>query len=411
MTETKINRNPTNIGDKNKLDKLSEIVDILLTHENNAKQNISLLSGKTGEAIFFYYYSKFSNEEKYADHGFKLLTEIFEEINNGFSFHTFAGGIAGIGWTVEHLARNGFLDFDTTDLLDVLDDYLFNCMMRDIKKGNYDYLHGAIGIGLYFVTKSNRVRIEKYLIALIDELENLAEEDAETGAVKWESVIDKDTNEKGYNISLSHGISSILVFLSKVYEKKIDEDRVLRLLNGTVTYLLQQQLKSNKFTSTFPNLALETRESFTSRLAWCYGDLGIGMALWHASQSTQNKKWEQKAVQVLMHSTKRRYLEESAVVDAGLCHGSAGIAHIYNRMYANTGVKEYKESANYWLNEMLKQASHESGLAGYKAWHTEKHGGWTNTTGLLEGIAGIGLTLIFYLSDLDPNWDECLLLS
>lgn len=401
---------PLESGNKNKLTKLSEIADVLLNKKDQSGENINLLSGKTGEAVFFYYYSRFTKNKKYADHGFQLLTEVFEEINNGFSFHTYAGGFAGIGWAIEHLVKNGFLETETTKVLDELDDYLFNCMMDDIKKGNYDYLHGAIGNGIYFLSRSNRKKVDEYLKALINELENLGEEDI-TGAIKWRSIIDIETNLKGYNISLSHGISSIIVFLSKAYENKIHKKTTLKLLSGAVTYLLQQQLNSNKFTSSFPSMAIETREPDNSRLAWCYGDLGIGMALWQAAQSTGNKSWKKKAIEVLLDSTKRKDLKESMVMDSGLCHGSSGIAHIYNRIYFSTGIKEFKKSSMYWFNETIKMAVHKDGFAGYKTWRSEKLGGWVKNKTLLEGIAGIGLALISALSDNEPKWDECLLLS
>jgi len=53
----------------------------------------------------------------------------------------------------------------------------------------------------------------------------------------------------------------------------------------------------------------------------------------------------------------------------------------------------------------------EDGLAGFKSWRTEEYGGLSNDLGFLEGIAGIGLALISSISDIEPAWDECLLLN
>lgn len=55
-------------------------------------------------------------------------------------------------------------------------------------------------------------------------------------------------------------------------------------------------------------------------------------------------------------------------------------------------------------------AKFEDGLAGYKTWQGAERG-FRNEYGLLEGIAGIRLVLLAYLSDEEPTWDECLLLS
>ena len=107
----------------------------------------------------------------------------------------------------------------------------------------------------------------------------------------------------------------------------------------------------------------------------------------------------------------RKSLEENNVVDAGLCHGTAGIGHVFYRMWWNTKMPEFKKAANYWFEQTLKMAKFEDGLAGFKAWHTPEYGGWVNTYGILEGIAGIGLALLSYYHEIEPTWDECLLLS
>jgi hypothetical protein len=112
---------------------------------------------------------------------------------------------------------------------------------------------------------------------------------------------------------------------------------------------------------------------------------------------------------LLFAAEKRRNLQENYVMDAGLCHGTAGIGHIFYRMWRNTRMLEFKNAADYWMNETLKMAKFEDGLTGYKTWHGKS--GWINSYGLLEGIAGIGLALLTYYYEIEPTWDECLLLS
>jgi lantibiotic biosynthesis protein len=64
-------------------------------------------------------------------------------------------------------------------------------------------------------------------------------------------------------------------------------------------------------------------------------------------------------------------------------------------------------ASNYWYDQTLKMGSRNDGLAGYKFLSQQ---GWANEYNLLEGVSGIGLSL---LSFLDPSfsWDECLLIS
>jgi lantibiotic modifying enzyme len=135
------------------------------------------------------------------------------------------------------------------------------------------------------------------------------------------------------------------------------------------------------------------------------------MSRWQAGVALNNEAWKNKAVEVLVFAAeKRRNLEQNFVADAGLCHGTAGIGHIFYRMWWNTRLPEFKSAADYWFHETLKMAKFEDGLAGYKAWHGEARG-CQNEYGLLEGIAGIGLALLTYYYEIEPTWDECLLLS
>jgi lantibiotic modifying enzyme len=390
--------------------KLSEIAETLVKHTEDSKDNIGLMGGKIGVALFYFYYAKLLGEDKYADYGVELISDVFDVINDDFTYHTHAGGLAGIGWTVEHLAQNDFIDTDTNEILADLDPYLHKTMIYDIENQNYDFLHGAVGNGVYFLSRMTNEKSKDYLKELIDQMDKLSHKD-EDGARKWLSTLNFEEETKGYNLSLSHGIASIIVFLGKVLETGIYNEKVSILLNGAVQYLLKYKLDREKFLSNFPSWISESDPLTASRLAWCYGDLGIGTALWQAAQSAGNKDWEKIAVDVLLDSTARKDIKENTVLDAGLCHGAAGIVHIYNRAYHYTGIDTFKELALYWAEHTLKFATFEDGYAGYKAWRTEKYGGWTPEAGFLEGICGIGLAFISLISDIEPKWDRALFIS
>ncbi len=217
---------------------------------------------------------------------------------------------------------------------------------------------------------------------------------------------------KVINLGLSHGLASIIAVLSKIY---IATESLLakELLLDSVKCLMCTKRSFDR-NSLFPNYIFKNTKpisvkTISSRLAWCYGDLGISVAIWHASQALRRKDLEEEAKEILQHSAMRLDLDQNGVIDAGLCHGTAGIAHIYNRMYGYTGVEELRGASEYWFDQTLKMACFKDGLAGYKAWHGSL--GWESEPGLLEGIAGIGLAMISAVSDIEPAWDECLLLS
>jgi len=389
---------------------INKINDIARCLKRNDKHEISLFGGKIGISLFFMYYAKYVDNQEPYDYAMELLLSVFDDINhNGYNFHTHASGLAGIGTIVEILAQEDFINANTEDLLGSLDEYLYQLMIAELKKENYDFLHGATGLALYFYKRESCKNRTKYLLNFGDELEKISYKD-ENG-IRWQSVLSKEENTKGYNLSLSHGLASIIAFLRKLYKAGIAKNKVSDLLNGSVKYLLSQQQDALRRKSNFPNWVSNQEPSVASRLAWCYGDLGIGIALWLTGKNANNSKWQNKALEILLHTTQRKDLQENFVLDAGLCHGTAGIAHIYNRMYNYTQRDEFKQAALYWFDQTLKMAKFEDGLAGYKTWRSIEYGGWQNDYGLLTGIAGIGLALISAVSDIEPAWDECLLLS
>jgi lantibiotic modifying enzyme len=372
--------------------RLQEIGKALATVDNDQP---SLLGGAPGLALFHFYLGQATGDM----------------VEKGFSFPTFSGGLAGLGWTITHLTRQGFFEADLADILGELTEPLRQSMMEYMKRGEYDYLHGALGIALYFLERSDLPETPGILLALVEELARQAQTDAQ-GGLKWESEIDIKTKQRGFNLSLSHGQASIIDILGRMVAAGYGGEQARPLLDGAVTYLLYHELPENtRGTTIFPSRIIPGEPLAGSRLGWCYGDLGAGQVLLRTGLRLGVKSWQEKGLAVLRHSMARRDPREAAINDAGLCHGSAGIAHIYNRLWQETGDAAFAETAQFWYNFTLQLATFSDGLAGYKAWRTPEYGGWVNEAGLLEGVAGIGLTLISALYPLEPAWDRCLLLS
>ena len=139
--------------------------------------------------------------------------------------------------------------------------------------------------------------------------------------------------------------------------------------------------------------------------------MGIAHVFWQAAVSLKKKEWEDTAIQILLHNSSRHDLQKNGIMDAGLCHGSAGVAHIFWNLYLNTHLQKFQETTDYWLDITMQMAKYTDGSAGFKAWRTEKLGGFVKLNSFLEGISGIGLVLLSHLQRDKTSWDECLMLS
>ena len=92
--------------------------------------NLGLFHGKMGIVIFFYHYSRYTRNPLYEEFAGELLDEIFEEIHDKLPID-FENGYLGIGWGIEYLAEQKFIDGNTNDILEDMDKKI---MERDVRR-------------------------------------------------------------------------------------------------------------------------------------------------------------------------------------------------------------------------------------------------------------------------------------
>lgn len=399
------------------LDKLEKISAILSENYTN-NQHVGVLSGISGIALFQFYYAKFTENDAHADVGVDMISTVIEKINEGYSFPTFCTGIAGAGWTIELLDDEGFIDVDSDELLADLDEYLSSAILQMGEKDKfYDFLHGTIGIGFYFFKRYQNTKSETLkanyklkLLQLIGSLKRTAIEEDDT--MRWETSIGKETAIIGANLSLSHGMSSIINFLSRLVRYDDFRDQVMPILQKATQFILKYENNDMSCSSSFPSWVYDgMKKSSKERLAWCYGDLGIGLTLFKVGKALNNDTITQKGLTTVENSCRRKDLTEARVKDNGLCHGTYGMVQMYNYMYKETKKEVFKETASFWVQQGIDMATHTDGYVGYKQWFGGEDQGWRKEMNLLEGIAGIGLSIISYLAPFETKWDECLLIS
>ncbi len=369
-----------------------------------------LLTGKSGVALLLFYYSRLVNDKTYAKDAGDLIIDAFHSIKEGFNFPTFCDGLSGFAWTVEHLVQNGFISRKDVPFLDDLDEVLYKQMLKQIKNAEYDFLHGAIGIGVYFLDRAEETKkCIEYLDELIYELDRQSITN-KNGSIKWECVTDLENGAIGCNIGLAHGMASIIAFLAKYVEFVNNQKKALVLLNGAVKYVLSQRLDVIKHGMNFPNVVFNDNLLTKNRkIGWCHGDTGIAIALYNAGKVTKNVAWQNIAISVMSDSAKIRNLKLDNFKDPGLCHGSIGIAHMFNWFYNETKNKIFKEASAFWLNETLKKQKFKKSIEDFEKWFPGESN-YKQEYSLLVGVTGIGLSLISVLSN-EFKWDRCLLIS
>jgi hypothetical protein len=122
--------------------------------------------------------------------------------------------------------------------------------------------------------------------------------------------------------------------------------------------------------------------------------------------------WECEALSIAWRASQRPP-KQSGVVDAGLCHGAAGLGHLFNRMYQATGESWLAEAARSWFARALAMRRPGQGIGGYAAWLPGDDGAltWVADPSLLTGAAGIALALLAATTAVEPAWDRMLLVA
>ena len=224
-----------------------------------------------------------------------------------------------------------------------------------------------------------------------------------TNYIFWQSLDDKE--EDNIELGLAHGQAMILFFLTKTLEQRIETQKTEEALHKLCNLYIKNQIKSNDG-DYFPD-AIEKGEKIISPLRWCHGHLGIALSLWKAGKILRRNDVIDSALQAGIHASMLKSPKKQHLPSAIICHGTLGVAHMFNRFFQFSYKTEFKEAALYWYSkslEMMKNPNIHVRTCNEKGDYEYKHG-------IINGIEGIGLSILACLSDNEPKWDRCILLS
>ena len=112
--------------------------------------NIGLLNGKMGIAIFFAHLFGKTKNPLFENMFEMLIDEVFDGITIT-TIPDFEDGLAGIGWGVEYLIEKGFIDANSDEVLETLDRKIGQILPYDVD--NVGLLTGYCGYGLYLIKR------------------------------------------------------------------------------------------------------------------------------------------------------------------------------------------------------------------------------------------------------------------
>jgi hypothetical protein len=369
-------------------------------------------------------------DEAHADAAMDSLDRAIEALATAAIRPSLHGGFAGIAWIAEHVQE--LLGVGGDDGNAGIDAALLRMVDAGPWPFGHDLVAGLAGIGVYALARVDRPGGAALLGRVVATLDNMSENHGEEARFftrpEWLSPPVRAQYPQGfYELGMAHGTPGVIAFLARAHATGQAGERAASLARAAGRWLLGQRVGQSLGQSLgqgsgpasehdqedggcFPARLAPDAEA-APHLAWCSGDAGVALALLGAGRRLAEPAWLETAL-ALARAAATRPGQTARVVDAGLCHGAAGLAHLFQRFFQVTGEALFRDAGRAWLERTLDLRAPGAGIAGYRSRRQAPASAaieWQDDPGLIHGATGIGLALLAAVAPVEPAWDRLFL--
>jgi lantibiotic biosynthesis protein len=209
-----------------------------------------------------------------------------------------------------------------------MDELLVDALSQPSRRNEFDLIDGHCGVGVYALVRSDAAAATRLYQAAEQALERASEEHPEGRA--WAAVA-RAATPGTHDLGVAHGTPAVIGLLAHALRRGLGTGRTARLLDESISWLRAQEdpsLPHSRFAS------CSGLHGASSRLAWCYGDLGVAAMLAGAAAARHDPEldmyWRALAEHRIAQAADTWGLEDDA-----LCHGRAGVLHLLRRLIAH----------------------------------------------------------------------------
>lgn len=327
-------------------------------------------------------------------------------------------GCTGVAWAAQVLARAGLSPARSDVQGQVLEALVGYVGQRRQWAGHYDLASGLVGFGVYALECLPHPTAERLAELVVRRLAEAGERLPGGITWRWRPRASSRTWAESppvWNLGLAHGVPGVIAFLGRACGMGVDVRTARRLLRGAVAWLLARELAPRSLSCFARQAGVEGAEGVDepARLGWCYGDAGVAAALLVAGVDADEPGWVAQALRIARRAAARPW-KTSGVVDASVCHGAAGLGHIFHRAYIQTGEGALARAARRWFRRCLSMRT-EGYFGGFYALEPGRNGVVVRApaAGFLSGAAGVAMAFVAAVSGGDAAawWDRSILLS
>lgn len=376
-------------------------------------EGTGLARGRIGPAQFLAAWHRATGDADARDAALAHAQATLETMGGDPLRFDWIGGLTGTTWALRRIA---WLDDEPLDpdFSDEIDRTLTLRLGVAQWTGDYDLISGVVGDGLYALDHPDRAWRDRLVGAALAHLVKLARTN-ENGTTWFTEPHLLPEHQRvlfpnGYhNLGLAHGVPGVIGLLARCIESDCHAQTARPLLDGAMRWLQAQSLRlpgrepSTGEKGYFASFAESDRPT---RLAWCYGDLGVCAAVLRAADATGRADWRAFALEIARDCASRS-ADECFVNDMGICHGSAGAALVFLRLWQQLGDESLAQAARFWaqrtLDMRLAQFPHTAGV--FRAEWEDGQYFPVACVSWITGAAGVGLALLSCLTGDPDAWD------
>lgn len=298
----------------------------------------------------------------------------------------------------------------------------------NVGMGDYDGISGMAGVTRYLLlfkdqpTERRLLRENlQYLVSLTADCKVDGQEVPGWYISVAEQFLpgDQEKYPRGnFNVGMAHGISGVLAVLSVALLHKIQVPGQKLAIKKITNWLRQfQSPVLGRGGSYWPShisweeqLAGHVSNQNYDRDGWCYGTPGVARAMYLAGCALQDSGLQELGVQAFA-AVFAKSPGEWGLRAPTFCHGAAGLLHLTQLMFLDTGLSRYKVYRQQVLASLLEKYESHCPF-GFRELEWQNNELQTvNRVGLINGAVGCALTLLGLLKPIRSNWDVMFLVK
>lgn len=357
----------------------------------------------TDVILFYSALYEATGSEEYGSMVDSMLTDAFALVNEQSVRKWNPGlakGLSALLYLADMQKKRGRC-IPTREKRELIESYCYAWARRSIANDCNGFLDGSFGILFSFLNTSQYSGKQKYVEGLLEEIDANAVQNLSRFWIRNNGGV----NKHNIDFSLSGGQPAYLLILLQALEKGIRIDRNYLSITRGINYLLQVKQdvdnESSQY-SFFPESvnSVTHQRTYSNRLAWNGGDLTEALLLYNAADTLSNNNYLQVADIVGTSSLMRITEEETLCTDSGFNYGASGVAQMYKTLHRLRPLPAYERGYLFWMEKTMDFLEHELESGVY---HRREQD-------LLNGLVGVGLTLLSFINEKELNWSRICLL-